>query len=132
MKMNKNELRNGNLVLHNGNWSYHKFKGPTVMEWSEDDWYALGECTLFIEDISPILITEEWLVKFGFTYNIEEGWGYDFNIGCSISRSDDYVWYYFGNIEPFWTDIVPEIKYIHQLQNLCFVLTGEEMSIKNE
>jgi hypothetical protein len=33
-----------------------------------------------------------------------------------------------GNNNSHWLDI--EIKYVHQLQNLYFALTGEELEIK--
>lgn len=68
----------------------------------------------------PIPITEEWLVKFGFErinerefrhteyfYNLERGW--------------------FGICEGIGMEIVFDMKYVHQLQNLYFALTGNEL-----
>lgn len=85
----------------------------------------------------PILLTEEWLVKFGFVKKCNSGrsddliyWdridislfiNYDgsINLGCELSEYEDCV--------PFNEN---EIKYVHQLQNLYFALTGEELTIK--
>lgn len=75
----------------------------------------------------PIPLTEEWLLRFGFI-------------------KDDPKWFRKPNTFPYIccnlkgeaaleynTDfIVPatQIKYVHQLQNLYFALTGEELTIK--
>lgn len=80
-----------------------------------------------IEDIEPIPLTEEWLLKFGF----------ESIAGC--------VYKEFGSIEiglmksskRFYLQIRSEnttidIKYIHDLQNLWKVLTKEELTLKNE
>lgn len=63
-----------------------------------------------------IPLTEEWLVKFGF-----KQWGdkYTFGLkGINIHhRKRGFV----------LRKSVPIIKYVHQLQNLYFALTGEEL-----
>ena len=70
----------------------------------------------------PIPITEEWLLKFGAEENnsfyIN---GYNFSIHLeSGNLSFDHGEY---------TDLAT-IKYVHQLQNLYFALTGEELTVK--
>jgi hypothetical protein len=85
-----------------------------------------------IDDITPIPLTEEWLLKFGFNnINSKE---YGIKCGsCWMSLSnpknmgewqDCYCWIFdrFKFIE---------LKYVHQLQNLYFALTGEELTILN-
>lgn len=62
----------------------------------------------------PIPLTEEWLLKFGFN-----GWDKG-NYTMILSNGNFFE---FGNI------IAQNIKYVHQLQNLYFVLVGEELSI---
>ena len=37
----------------------------------------------------------------------------------------------FSNGHPKGTSLIPHIKYVHQLQNLYFALTGEELTIKD-
>jgi hypothetical protein len=89
--------------------------------------------------IEGIPLTEEWLLKFGF----KEGSTYDF--GLSLKRVPDYsindfrimlsnsVYHY---IRKAWdggsseeNESITEIKYVHQLQNLFFALTGTELEL---
>lgn len=70
-------------------------------------------------DITGIPLTEEWLLKFGFERN--ESGNYDKRLEL----------FYGGNLYRFrqgWTNV--ELKYVHQLQNLYFALTGEELTLK--
>jgi len=73
-------------------------------------------------ELKPIPLTEEWLLKFGFEKGhkgklfviLKNNLGYEngrtyFNSSC-ISESQP--------------------KHVHQLQNLYFALTGEELTIK--
>lgn len=116
--MDAKELRIGNYVEHNSEWSYRNEKG--IIEWSESDWYALGECTLFLENILPIPLTEEWLLKFGFERNILE------------AKHNSIIYYSENNIgiKGMLGTVKPSVcKYVHQLQNLYFALTGEELTI---
>ena len=79
-------------------------------------------------DLKPIPLTEEWLVRFGFFINHWES-----------ERIEETVYQHQG-ITIFYSDIVDawvfpdienvEIKYVHQLQNLYFALTGSELEIK--
>jgi hypothetical protein len=83
-----------------------------------------------IDDITPIPLTEEWLLKFGFN-NINSK---EYGIKCgscwmSLSNPKDmgewqdcYCWIFdrFKFIE---------LKYVHQLQNLYFALAEEELEI---
>lgn len=75
----------------------------------------------------PIPLTKYWLTKLGFDRKGSSFWykGYDYTIdtsgGIFIVHSD-YVSVAYGI----------EVKYVHQLQNLFFALTGEELTIKNK
>jgi hypothetical protein len=69
---------------------------------------------------SPIPLTEEWLLKFGFISNpyqdrYEKG---TIHIECDKTKGETYL----------WIENMPHIKYNHQLQNLYFALTGEELT----
>jgi hypothetical protein len=116
--MEARELRIGNLV---------RAKSPEKTEWVEShkiSAYTLysmvyPRATDFVKpDIEPIQLSEEWLLKFGFckfkNYN-------DFSKGGIIihGRKRGFV----------LRKSVPDIKYVHQLQNLYFALTGEELEI---
>lgn len=92
-------------------------------------------------NVSPIPLTEEWLLKFGFD-NIDTTNIYVksmHKIGAEKLKSlavyideNNYtvaiVDYYTG-VEK--TDLLHlDYKYVHQLQNLYFALTGEELTVK--
>jgi len=71
----------------------------------------------------PIPLTEEWLLKFGF--EIKQGrfgneyWG---KINLYTASNKKIVFCFDGCLKG--------IKYVHQLQNLYFALTGQELIIK--
>jgi hypothetical protein len=106
----------------------------------------------FGEDIQPTILTEEWLIKFGFI-KLHHFGNYEFTKLMTdpiegedksplsievIHRNDDNVYIVRLVLEPM-TEYeassinyhnLPHIKYIHQLQNLYYALTGEELKIK--
>ena len=73
------------------------------------------------EIINPILLTEEWLLKLGFNKLFENGTGYRFN-NFNISFYGDVY-----GVNYFYCEY--ELKYVHQLQNIYFSLTGHELTI---
>lgn len=83
--------------------------------------------------IEPIPLTEEWLLKFGFENHkhcFKEYWQLnDFQLEIHgnkfVFRVDG------GESAPYLTQFFAHhTKYVHQLQNLVFALTGEELTIK--
>lgn len=68
-----------------------------------------------------IQLTEEWLLKFEFE-KIEQGF---VNQICLYSGNDCFNY----NVSFFEHHNLITIKYVHQLQNLYFALTGEELKI---
>jgi len=78
---------------------------------------------LYIAEINPIPLTEEWLVKLGAISNsYQDRYEFDvIHIECNKTRG----------VTELWIERMPHIKYIHQLQNLYFALTGQELPIKN-
>jgi hypothetical protein len=89
-------------------------------------------------NIEPIPITEEWLFKFGF--HLRDGFSNTFKLDvekhqydCSkITYSEKEGLLRFSNGKEKGTTLIPHIKYVHQLQNLYFALTGEELTIKQK
>ncbi len=75
----------------------------------------------------PIPLTPEWLERCGEKCINNNGWEYQIRIGA-------LKWYFRWNKE--WYSelggiyIDSKVKYIHQLQNLYFALTGVELTIK--
>lgn len=80
-------------------------------------------------DFHPLTLTEEWVINFGFQkdigdyfyINVENDYGGEIMFGdyngevCAWLQGCDQ-----GRVGVF-------IKYVHQLQNLYFTLTGEEL-----
>lgn len=150
--MKASELRIGNIVQYNGS---HKEIG-IVSEISKNSLtevspYKVGinhrlDIYYNIHTLSPIPLTEEWLKKLGFTWSE----GLRMNVikdGITVCEPDDYedsVYhsiYFYHNGECFGFEVsnewgengnvmLPKVKYVHQLQNLIFALTGEELTIK--
>ena len=79
----------------------------------------------------PIPLTEEWLVKFGFdkcTNNIDT-WFINsiflpFKLTYTANKNKLIPDYMGTNLR------YAKVNYVHQLQNLYFALTGEELQIK--
>ena len=105
---------------------------------NEIDDFNGGDYSIREEDyLRGIPLTEEWLIKFGFfeeslsqfvlkwqdndncrSYFVYSDWcTISVNHSYSDAHEDDYV-------------VHREIEYVHQLQNLFFALTGEELTIK--
>jgi hypothetical protein len=76
-------------------------------------------------EFEPIPLTEEWLIKFGFKLN---------KLG-NLCKSSNYQkrWITFKKYQDRWYLYLthnPKCDYVHQLQNLYFALTGEELTLK--
>ena len=115
-----NELRTGNLFLYDigvdsdgvgTEWQ------PTALDWQDIKW--CGEDPKGFNLVhSPIPLTEEWLLRFGFE-----------------NDPSDYQWIfkdkfcidYFQDEEGFWFLPSNRIYTVHQLQNLYHALYGEEL-----
>ena len=125
-----NELRIGNLVLTKDGITKVSDVLEVGINMIHDSWeYDLG-------DIEPIPLTEEWLVKFGFNIKGVTGlkgkyvvWLYDVKDYCfMIHDSRDNL---DSNDLKVYSTPLANIKHVHQLQNLYFALTGEELTIKD-
>lgn len=69
-------------------------------------------------EYNGIPLTEEWLLKFGFEKKTSSFVIYP----VSIKKQTKDAFFY--------TPASLHLEYVHQLQNLYFALTGEELSIK--
>lgn len=103
---------------------------------------ALEECEELIRiesgefKVRPIPLTEEWLLKFGFRKyyyldeNRSESYGYIKSYDHIILKEFDNGWGLMTNHDINNRQAFGEpIRYIHQLQNIYFALTGEELKI---
>jgi len=80
-------------------------------------------------EVEPIPLTEEWLLKFGFKQD-----SYSYIKGVHQKIFSGLMKFDFNETLKDWefsvgyiTDIT-RILYVHQLQNLYFALTGEELT----
>lgn len=109
--------------LRIGNWVYSELRNMQIELFDFADilnYYNANN----LDHIEPIPLTEEWLVKFGFEDN---GQSYEIEY-CVVRRNynNKVMFDLFKNGE----FIHSELKHVHQLQNLYFALTGEELTIK--
>ncbi len=114
--MKATELRIGNYVMYE----------PTIDDWEEK---VITLHSLLQVDISPesycgIPLTEEWLLKFGFQeveLSIPRKWVIKNGFRLRENKLNKYFFQYkYGFVE---------VTQIHQLQNLYFALTGEELEL---
>lgn len=76
-------------------------------------------------ELEPIELTEEWLLQFGFKKNSE------YIVGAGICWYFKHPYYKYKLSESFRLMLLGiDLKHVHQLQNLYFALTGEELKIK--
>lgn len=127
--MEAKELRIGNFITSKSSSTY---------------WEVNVDDLKHIEDnpdhYEPIPLTEEWLLKFGFEKSDSD---YQIQIQKDDKKGNTDYWIYvdsgFDNEtnkfkvqilcqEGCWLSLKTE--YVHQLQNLYFALTGEELILK--
>ncbi len=74
-------------------------------------------------DVDPVPLTEQWLRRFGF---VEQSNGED-----NFYRLNGIRFPTWNENDEFtlYNNAFNRIKYVHQLQNLYFALTGEELVI---
>jgi hypothetical protein len=121
-----NELRIGNLV------KWEEYILPIKSIDYESVYVKLNEelriiyktkyLYLFINELEPVPLTEERLLKFGFEKDVTE-----YNICWFLNHV--YIWFVDGE---YINELDLPIKYVHQLQNLYFALKGEELTLKED
>ena len=134
--MEPTELRKGNCILNKDNEP--DIVGGIWYELSDniDEWDYYIQCGLNhldypISDIKPIPLTDEWLKNFGFEKREKYvGHGindllYEWSLNGYTFSEDVYgKWFLCGYN---WN--TERMSYVHQLQNIYFALSGEELSL---
>jgi hypothetical protein len=121
--MTINELRIGNYVEGIGMEEPIRKILDAIGYNYETEKYELD--ALDIQNFKPIPLTEEWLVKFGFEKN-KDGLFNLFNQSeVPILLNPDLNGWTCDGIN----FSINNTQYVHQLQNLYFALTGEELKI---
>jgi hypothetical protein len=123
--MKASELRIGNLINRKDLFDGH-LRIETVIKLGQKI-ITSGPTKVICEynDILPITLTEEWLVKFGLEKVID----CEYRKGNLIFQLTKYE---SGNLVTIFLNgnLINIIEYVHQLQNLYFALTNEELTIK--
>jgi hypothetical protein len=156
--MNQNELRIGNYVYYehtthvvsgvhgNSVFSWWVKDGKPVIEWEAKDISGTQVENPYIDAVrqyEPIPLTEEWLEKLGIikrnqTEELPE------ELQQPDIDEDGDIWYTWVkgvfNLEiqsngEIWFEVYSHyihVKWVHQLQNLYFALTEEELTLKEK
>ena len=121
MTLKANELRIGNYLNgKQGHVIITEIRENNIVKIHDNtSSFYVGTC------LKPITLTEEWLIKFGFEWNGNKFLTIFTPCGKAFVYLEDNF-FKFVNV----TIEIP-IKYVHQLQNLYFALTGEELKLKN-
>jgi hypothetical protein len=129
--MDAKELRIGNWIMDRGNkeWQINHWENSTKVSAKEP---IIGICdftkkpiyghplTEEVDFLKPIELTYQWLDKLGFEFKDAGDFGHYYSLE-DFDLNQDY--------QPINFDC-DEIKYVHQLQNVYFALTGQELEIK--
>jgi len=83
--------------------------------------------------IKPIPLTEEWLLKFGFKKDLDGSFVFGLLSMFKDKRLKQNVYIYTESTQSLsdgqWVVINDlKLQYVHQLQNLYFALTNEELT----
>jgi len=117
--MNANELRLGNSIMHEGK----------IITVDFDLFSAIQEFPHVLNRLSGIDITPEILEKCGFENQRYEEWeafAYKDTAICASWDGVEWVFKY-----GYDSDLsIASCEFLHQLQNLIYALTGEELTYK--
>lgn len=129
------ELRIGNLLSYKGEPILIKMISPNTIYFNE------GQQS--INAVDPLLISEEWLMRFGFERTTEgrvNRWAFDIGNKHIAPHGDNkYELSSFAidgksaffcdyTVNNYWA--AKKCHYVHQMQNLHFAITGEELTLK--
>lgn len=124
--INANELRIGNYVNYYQVYirvlsinsphasEQERYDGKYILEIGSPDSFNVS-----INEVSPIPLTEELLLRFGFEA-IQDGY----------YKKGEITWNIYNEQCHFIDWELPHIQHLHQLQNLYFALTGQELTLK--
>ena len=127
--MKANELRIGNWVND----------GFSTIELEAIDFVVMSDAPEGLS-LKPLPITEQWLVDFGFEKTDDYGDQIYYELKTEGSRGyyvcfDHEEWVFGLSVRNECTCLIydePHFQYVHQLQNLYFALTGEELTLKEQ
>ena len=95
---------------------------------SKTVFFKEGATGVKFENLEPIPLSEEWLLRAGFKYKPMVGY---WHFGTNPTTQDYYVVLCKNPQGFFYKNTGHPIKYVHQLQNLVALLTGQELEFKD-
>jgi len=124
--INYKEARAGNIVMYDNRLFQIESIAMSFPCLNTDE-FGIG--VVDWNNINPIPLTPEILEKCGFEWSIyHQAWHKQ---GFVFDLSERSVGGFFMHKSRLNSEIIcPEIQYLHQLQNLYFSLTGEELNYK--
>jgi hypothetical protein len=132
--MKTTELRIGNYLMGgNGPVKIISIPDDISVNIGKGDPYLVHTEPPYKPCLSPISLTEEWFLKLGLKHNQDVKFTVQiYPAFCEHTRSR--IKFYSVDTKTYIlrindTDIC-ELQYVHQLQNLYFALTGNELNIK--
>lgn len=127
--MDARELRIGNLVLDPEGLVSKILSISTESNSTDGKYYLENDYNGPPEDLRPIPLSEEWLLKFGFEKYGKTKLYKNTKGRVSVTLTSNQFGKFSGSSDFLLNDFyyIP-IKHVHQLQNLYFALTGEELT----
>lgn len=136
--MKAQDIRIGNLLTHTNENGTFNIVVKEILESGINTHFNNGTWFIELDNIKPIPLTEEILLKSGFGMRDDQ---YFLIIPTGVASNSIYLEFEIAKGDVFgsmWIDketkntrkIFLEIQCIHQLQNLFFALTGEEIKIE--
>lgn len=109
-----NEVRQGNYLLNR----FDEIEEITQFDsynWLEDDYFGIE-------------LNEKWFIRLGFSKRVLKTKLYYINRHIELEKGNKRSGCYFLR---GWKGIHKGVKYLHELQNLQYALTGEELTVSS-
>lgn len=136
--MDTRDLRRGNLILTSKDKDGKRFLRAIVEEIKANAVVVRGERVVRIEDCEGIRLTEEWLNILGLKAVYSGGYevpntGFDclLRLDFDSAKAEAHLFVTVINGNEGSEDVVVSetFQFVHQLQNICRDLTGEDLKV---
>lgn len=140
--INPQELRKNNLINFHNEDLLAVVKGIDADDLGLTVYFPYNEGEEWVEcdQFSPIPLTEYWLLRMGFSigYGVFKNGLYRDTFGDKVLLIEKPILYSNHAVlvkidggKKLVLTVCETLGYVHQLQNLFFALTGQELEIKN-
>ena len=128
--MKASELRIGNWIDHI--WKKDGYVDDEIRGWQHKQIVPndIPACVKYNETYRPIPLTEEWLLKFGFSCTENTSWSTGSAVKYNVLTNGNLT---FNSLQNAWwlngRVLDKQLQFVHHLQNLYFALTGKELEL---